>query len=147
MSYDTNTQDPGSASSAEQLKNTVQKTVTVNEEYAKEVGKQLAEDWDKEMAVELLSPDVTKDAVTTPAYFTDGEMLPWKGRWFRVKLLEIDGQKMIGLSMMRATSKATKRAKREQRWQRWQRNHPSATAPRPGSRLPFTPQGSSPASA
>ena len=118
----------------------------VQEEYAKEVGKQLAEDWDKEMVKELgVSQDVTKDAVSTPAYFTEGEMLPWKGRWFRVSLLTLpDGQRVIGLVQVKATEASTKRAKREQRWQH---QHPHAVAPRPGSRLPFTPQGSSPASA
>ena len=87
--------------------------------------------------------DVTR-AVPATSYWTEGELIPLKGRWFRVKLLEVDGQKIIGLSMMKATSKATKRAEREQRWQH---NHPSAVAPRPGSRLPFTPQVSLPASA
>ena len=90
------------------------------------------------------SQDVTKDAVSTPAYFTEGEMLPWKGRWFRVKLLEVNGEKIIGLVMVKATASATKRAAQEQHWQR---QHPSAVAARPGSRLPFTPQVSSPASA
>jgi hypothetical protein len=92
------------------------------------------------------SPDVTKDAamttLTTPAYFTDGEMLPWKGRWFRVKLLEVAGQKIIGLVSVKDTASATKRAVRTQRWYK---QHPRAVAPRPGSQLPFTPRASSPA--
>jgi hypothetical protein len=135
-------------------------TSPLNTVYAKAVGEQLAEDWDKEMAKELgVSRDVTKDAAahipaekivqevtptsspTTPAYFTDGEMLPWKGRWFRVKLLQLpDGQKVIGLDQVKATASSTKRAERELRWKR---QHPHAVAPRPGSRLPFTPLASS----
>jgi len=159
MSYDTNTKDPGFVSDAEQLKNTVQKTVTVNEEYATEVGKQLSKQWDKEMAKELgvassipttnANQDVTKDAaattsaIATPAYFTEGELLPIKGRWFRVRLTELNGSKVIVLELQKPTSQSEKRAKREQRWQR---QHPHATAPRPGSRLPFMSPASSQAS-
>ena len=91
------------------------------------------------------SPGVTKDAASTaspstPAYFTEGELLPWKGRWFRVKLMEVDGQKFIGLVSVKDTASATKRAVRTQRWQH---QHPRATAARPGSQLHSTPLASS----
>jgi hypothetical protein len=151
MSYDMDTQDPGSASSVGKL-NALQNIATVNvqEEYTKEVGEQLGKQWDKEMAKELgVSQDVTKDVAvptpTTPAYFTEGEMLPWKGRWFRVSLLTLpDGQRVIGLVQVKATASSTKRAERELRWKR---QHPHATAPRPGSQRPSTPLASSRAAA
>jgi hypothetical protein len=94
------------------------------------------------------SRDVTKGVAaptpTTPAYFTEGELLPWKGRWFRVRLLTLqDGQKVIGLDQVKATAASEKRAARELQWHR---QHPRAVASRPGSRLPFTSRVSQPAS-
>ena len=47
--------------------------------------------------------DAMKDAVDTPSaetqlpvsHFTNGELLPWKGRWFRLRLREINGEKLF----------------------------------------------------
>lgn len=60
-------------------------------------------------------------------YFTEGEMLPWKGKWWKVRLLEINGERIIGLVMQKDTDSALKRAERRQRWTR---EHPHAVAPR-----------------
>lgn len=61
----------------------------------------------------------------TTSYFTEGEMLPWKGRWFKVRLLEIDGQKIIGLDMQKPTGKSRKL---EARKLRWAKQHPKHQA-------------------
>ena len=45
-----------------------------------------------------------------PAYFTDGEKLPWKGWWFTVKLVEVDGQRAILLIQDKPTAAAAKRS-------------------------------------
>ena len=91
--------------------------------------------------LDAASPDATKDASvtiaekptataiksSTPVYFTNGELLPWKGKWWRVRLLEIDGERIIGLVMSKDTGSALKRVERKRRWQR---QHPKAVAPR-----------------
>jgi hypothetical protein len=50
------------------------------------------------------------------AYFTEGELLPWKNRWFRVKLCEFDGQKQICLVMVKPTAASVKRSQRAEHW-------------------------------
>ena len=88
----------------------------------------------QESTLETAPADATKDASVTiaekstaTAYFTNGEMLPWKGKWWRVRLLEINGERIIGLVMQKDTGSALKRAERKQRWQQ---QHPKAVAPR-----------------
>ena len=73
------------------------------------------------VAAESLNLGATKDAAaaatpipTTTVYFTDGELLPWKGRWFRVHLNQ--QTKKIELEMLKSTAASVKRAEREQRW-------------------------------
>ena len=58
---------------------------------------------------------------TTKAFFTEGEMLPWKGRWFRVHLVEQGEQSHIQLFLTKPTSSSMKRGQREARWLR---SHP-----------------------
>ena len=58
------------------------------------------------------SEDTTKWATV---YFTEGELLPWKGRWWRVRLLEIDGEKIVGLVAVKPTSGSIKRSNSAER--------------------------------
>jgi hypothetical protein len=87
-------------------------------------------------AMETANLDVTKDAVDMtggetnsgaleateipivgmPVYFTEGELLPWKGRWFRIHLVGVGEQKHIELEMLKPTSNSMKRSIREARW-------------------------------
>jgi hypothetical protein len=88
------------------------------------------------------SPDVTKAAAAVGqspvaseatetqagsmrAYFTEGEMLPWKGRWFRIHLNATT--KKIELEMVKPTAASQKRFARAERWKL---QHPRAAAPR-----------------
>lgn len=58
------------------------------------------------------------------SYFTDGEMLPWKGKWFRLRLVTLtDGQQVLCLDMIKDTASAEKKIKRAERWQK---QHPKA---------------------
>lgn len=50
------------------------------------------------------------------AYFTDGEMFPWKGTWFRLRLREINGEKLLTLEKVKSTESSVKRAERTTRW-------------------------------
>jgi hypothetical protein len=61
---------------------------------------------------------------TKPVYFTDGELLPWKGLWFRVNLREINGEKLIVLNKLKPTAAAQKR---DDRSARWLKTHPNST--------------------
>jgi hypothetical protein len=77
------------------------------------------------------SQDATKDAGASEAtetqagstrvYFTEGEMFPWKGRWFRIHLNA--STKKIELEMVKPTAHSQKRFAREERWLR---QHPKS---------------------
>lgn len=89
------------------------------------------------------SVPVSRAAVTTKmpqqntrvgeVYFTDGELLPWKGRWFRAHLNE--ETKRIELELMKPTASALKR---ESRVQRWAKQHPHATRSLHGSQAYYS---------
>ena len=83
----------------------------------------------KTLEADAASPDVTKAVanISTTSYWTEGELIPLKGKWWRVRLLEINGERIIGLVMQKDTGSALKRVERKQRWQR---QHPKAVAPR-----------------
>ena len=49
------------------------------------------------------------------AAFTEGEMLPWKGRWFRLHLTKFEG--VFALEMIKPTERSQKLAARKIRWQ------------------------------
>lgn len=67
-------------------------------------------------------------------YFTEGELLPWKGRWWKVRLLILqDGKQVIGLEMLKATAASVKKTSRAARWQK---QHPRAIVGIGGSPLP-----------
>lgn len=68
---------------------------------------------------------VDHDATRDVAYFTQGELLPWKKKWWQVQLMEVDGQKIIGLVLVKDTDAAIKRAERTKRWTR---QHPRSVA-------------------
>lgn len=68
------------------------------------------------------NPVVTKDAPHSTlaelptVYLTDGELLPLKGYWFKVRLREINGEKLVTLEKDKSTAAITKRVARESRW-------------------------------
>ena len=57
-----------------------------------------------------------KSAVNTTIYLTDGELIPWKKTWWRVRLREINGEKIVTLEKTKATAKSQKRSLRAERW-------------------------------
>lgn len=65
---------------------------------------------------------VTKDAPASivaelpTVYLTDGELLPLKGYWFKVRLREINGEKLVTLEKDKPTAAVVKRVARESRW-------------------------------
>jgi hypothetical protein len=63
--------------------------------------------------------DTQQDAPASRVYFTEGELLPWKGRWFRVSLNS--EKNVIELSLIGLTEASKKKAQREARWMR---SHP-----------------------
>ena len=81
------------------------------------------------MEAGVASPDVTKAVanISTTSYWTEGELIPLKGKWWKVRLLEIDGERIIGLVMLKDTASALKWVERKQRWQQ---QHPKAVSPR-----------------
>lgn len=75
---------------------------------------------DREVIANL---DVEKDVADTkltaqlqPTYFTNGELLPWKGRWHRVALQEVNGEQLLTLVIVKPTAQAVKRAEKAARW-------------------------------
>lgn len=104
---------------------------------------------DQEIVEELLqsSPALlekvepaTAEPVALPAYFSVGELLPWKGRWLR--LIKCDGDQ-IHFQLVKPTERATKLA---QRRERWLKQHPKATRLR-SKHFSYSPQGLSSAGA
>lgn len=77
-------------------------------------------------------PAATVAARGESAFFTEGEMLPWKNRWFRVHLITQDGQKYIQLEMLKPTAASSKRLARAERWNE---QHPRAVTRRDGRPL------------
>ena len=73
--------------------------------------------------VESVSNHQEPSAPLTQVFFSEGELLPWKGRWFRVKLLELHGERLIGLELVKATSKAEKIAAKTQCWKQQHPRH------------------------
>ena len=84
------------------------------------------------------SPDATKDVASvteTPqlptyigptsetVYFTEGELLPWKGRWFSIHLNQ--ESKVIELHLKKLTAS---QEKRDARRVRWLKQHPDAVS-------------------
>jgi hypothetical protein len=72
-----------------------------------------------------VNPDVTKDAAITPRlhrndgetiYLTDGELIPWKSNWWRVRLREINGEKLLTLVKVKPTAASERRSQRAERW-------------------------------
>ena len=64
-----------------------------------------------------IQPSTQEDGETSEtSYFTDGELLPWKGKWFRVQLREIEGEKLLTLVMLKPTAASVKRSQRAERW-------------------------------
>lgn len=61
-----------------------------------------------------VSLDATKAvAPATPAIFTEGELLPWKGRWWKVHLVELPDKpdsRTILLEMLKPTGGALRRS-------------------------------------
>lgn len=120
--------------------------------------KPVADKMDQEIVKSLLeapaNPDAMKDAsntshvptdtqATAPAstarllpglkeiYVTDGELIPWKGRWWRVHLHE--SNRMVEIRMVKPTAKQEKLAKRSLRWQK---QHPASLGRLKGFRSP-----------
>ena len=56
---------------------------------------------------------VTADTEVANVSLTDGELLPWKGRWWRVKLHQVPqiSQPVIELKLVKPTGKALKTAR------------------------------------
>ena len=79
---------------------------------------------DTAIATELANPAATKDAQPTfakTAYFTEGELIPWKGSWWKVHLNQETGS--IELSMLKPTGGSLKRSASEKKWLR---GHPKS---------------------
>lgn len=62
------------------------------------------------------STDIKLAATAKPAYFTEGELLPWKGTWWRVWLREINGEKLLTLVKVKPTASSEKRSAAAERW-------------------------------
>jgi hypothetical protein len=66
-------------------------------------------------------PEVVKPAPRTTD-FTEGELLPWKGRWFRLHLTPMEG--IFALELIKPTERSQRLHERKQRWLG---QHPKAT--------------------
>jgi hypothetical protein len=73
----------------------------------------LQQEFDKKV-LDLTQPLPPKSGETI--YLTDGELIPWKSTWWRVKLREINGEKIVTLEKGKATAKSSKRSLRAERW-------------------------------
>ena len=77
------------------------------------------------MEAGVASPDATKAVanISTTSYWTEGELIPWKGRWFSIHLNQ--ESKVIELHLKKLTAS---QEKRDARRVRWLKQHPDAVS-------------------
>ena len=88
----------------------------------------------EDLGVLAANPEPTPQPVApttgTPRFFTEGELLRWKGRWF--KLVKCDDNGNIVLAIQKPTDRDIALQSRRERWLK---SHPHATHDRQGQRL------------
>jgi hypothetical protein len=76
---------------------------------------------------------IAKREISRERFFTEGELLPWKGRWFRAHLSNETNR--IELELVKHTDREKML---EARSARWLAQHPRATHTRNGTQLLVT---------